>query len=173
MARDVDLFVDQLLDHAARDGLRGDDAGASLDAKTKLLAWAPAVIDDLLIRSPDSPTTRTVGCFVTRLLNSRTDSRYVNRDRAQRIIYNTWHDFVEEGHVDSLRADVLHAAKWSRDWQAFGRRVVALVHTVRNGLGRIADLNNVWGDASAAVRRMHAWAMDRQQRSNTILSCYL
>jgi hypothetical protein len=156
---------------ALRDIDRADGA-ASLDPKTKLQIWAPSVIADLYANAPNSPTTRSVSCMLTRLLSSSTNSQYLSRDRAQRIFYNNWDDFAELGYVDYARSGVLHAAKWSGDWRAFSRRVIDIDYAVRNGLQRIADINNVWGDASNAARRMHAWAMDLQRRSSAVLGCY-
>lgn len=144
------------------------------DPKTVFQVWAPLVTLWLHTKSPASPTTRSVTCFINKLLKNwnGTDSRYINRDRAQTIFYKNYADFDTAGFTDSLKKDLLRAAKWSKDPQQFYGKVIGLDHTVRNGLARMNALYNVQGDSSASVKRMNSWAMQLQSRSSSILSCY-
>lgn len=144
------------------------------DPKSVFSVWATTVTLRLNTKSPKSPTTKSVTCFLNKLLTnwSGTNASYINADRAQRIFYNNWVDFAENGYVDSLKKDLLQAAKWSKDPDMFFKKVIWLDGAVQRGLNRIANLYNVQGNSSAAVKRMHSWAMALQGRSSSILSCY-
>jgi hypothetical protein len=103
---------------------------------------------------------------------SGSDSRYINRDRAQLIFYKNWADFDSIGYVDSVKSDLLWAAKWSKDWEQFREKVVSIDYAVRNGLGRINAIYNTQADSNAAAKRMNYWGIMLQNRKNTVLSCY-
>ena len=174
-------LLEEIVDETELDSSRHEPVSGELegelpnpDPKIIFSVWAPLVTLRLNTKSPSSPTTKTVTCFVNKLLKnwSGTDSRYVNRDRAQRIFYNNWSDFDSIGQVDSVKSGLLWAAKWSKDPDQFYKRVIDLDNAVRNGLARIRDLYNVHGDSNAAAKRMNSWGMALQTRSNTILSCY-
>lgn len=154
------------------DALDGELPNA--DPKLMFSVWAPAVIMRLNLEAPHSSSTKTITCFLSKLIQNwkGTNSLYINADRANRIARQNLVAFDSAGYTDSLKRDLLSAAKWSRDANEFYRRVIDLDYTVRNGLWQINRLYNLSGQISITVARMNSWGMAKQGRSNTILSCY-
>lgn len=153
--------------------IQGESENFEANPKDTLFyGYAPSIIADLYSRHPGSPTTKTVTCFLGKLMKSGADDRYLNRDRAQRIWYKDYYDFDAMGYVDHLKKDLLSAARWSKDFDDYYERVIRLDNAVRNGLARINSLYQIHGDTSFTARKMNNWAMALQDNPKSILSCY-
>jgi hypothetical protein len=132
----------------------------------------PNIVVELNYKHPDSPTTKSLTCLLTKLQNQSTDSRYLNKDRVREIFSKNWSDFAEQGYTDSARRDATWAAKWSSDWRVLMGRLIDLDNTIRNGLALIDATYQVHGDTVLAARRMNDWGMRQQRNARSILSCY-
>lgn len=171
MSRPFNFESDRLESYPIQSELENLEVDAKM-AQALFYGYAPVIIADLQIKYPGSPTTKSVTCFLNKVMKSGADDRYLNRDRAQRIWYHDYYDFDTSGYVDHLKKDLLFAARWSKDFKDYYERVIRLDYAVRNGLARINSLYQIHGDTSFSARKMNDWAMALQARSNSIYSCY-
>jgi hypothetical protein len=161
-----------------------------------------AILYEIKINPQVYPATwerRRVACLMLKLqlrhhrrtLNGkRIDDEYISKSSKSGRTDNAPHFFVHGSGsytfsggyspedlafsaLAELRRRILRLQPADRTDQESIRKVaLELDRDINGGLVAIGNVHNVHGDSSLAARQLRRWARDRQDRSESILSCY-